>query len=876
MKHDLPKAYNPREWEDKLYQQWEESGFFNPDNLDGSESYCNVLPPPNANGELHLGHASGYTVMDIFGRFQRMQGKKVLLLPGKDHAGIQTQVVFEKKLKEEKGLSRHDLGREKFYEECYAFCMDRANYMRSQEKKIGIGADWSREKFTLDPEVSRIATETFVKMHKDGIVYRGKRIINWCPRCATALSDIEVIHKRTQGKIYFLKYPIKDSSEYVTVATTRPETMLGDTAVAVHPADKRYQHLIGKNLVLPLLNREIPLIADERIDMTFGSGAVKITPAHDSLDWKIGKDHHLEEIQVINEEAKITQEGGSYENMTTLDAREAVLKDLSALGLIEKEEVISINLSQCERCKTTIEPLISKQWFVNVDAPQHSLKQAAIHAIESREITFYPENFKKNMLQWLTNLEDWCISRQIWWGHRIPVWYCDQCGDDRYTVSLKKPEGCSFCGQTELHQESDTFDTWFSSGQWPYTTLGYPEGKDYQLFFPTKMMVMGRDLLFFWASRMIMMSLYRTEKIPFHNLYFTGLIRDKEGYKMSKSRGNGIDVLEMIQKFGADAVRLSLVMETTPGQDSRIYEEKIESFRNFVNKLWNTARYCFSTAENFSLQNTLDTESVKTSADSWIVAELTNLIQEVRRLLENKQISLAAEKLKEFTWNTFADWYIEIHKIEKNDAVLAFVLDNLLRLWHPFMPFVTEAIFQLASSEEKDLLLISKWPTVESVPFLPDTSERNFSDILSMITQIRNIRSVYHVDPAKKITITTVSDQPEFIQSQQAIVQRLARAETIHVSSESQAPHASAYAMAGRTKVYVHLEGVIDIAKERERLTKEHQETQGYVTRLMSQLNNQAFVGKAPEAVVSRSREELEKAQAKLADIEKRIESLVS
>jgi valyl-tRNA synthetase len=872
MKHELPKAYDPREWEDGLYKQWEESGYFNPDNLESGERYCNVLPPPNANGELHLGHASGYTVMDIFGRFQRMKGKKTLLLPGKDHAGIQTQVVFEKKLKEERGLSRYDLGMEKFYEECYAFCVDRSAYMRSQEKRIGISADWSREKFTLDPEVSRTALETFVEMHKDGIVYRGQRIINWCPRCATALSDIEVVHKQTDGKIYFLKYPVKGSSDFVTVATTRPETMLGDMAVAVHPSDKRYKDLVGKILVLPLVGREIPVVADERIDAEFGSGAVKITPAHDPLDWKIGKDHGLAEIQVIDEEARITREGGRYEGMATLEARKAVIADLDALGLVEKEEDLSVNLSQCERCKTAIEPLISKQWFVRVDAPHHSLKKAALKAIEAGEIAFYPESFKKNMVQWLTNLEDWCISRQIWWGHRIPVWYCEGC-EGRYAVSLEKPEKCEGCGNSELRQESDTFDTWFSSGQWPYTTLGYPDGKDVKTFFPTDMMVMGRDLLFFWASRMIMMSLYRTGSVPFKNLYFTGLIRDKAGQKMSKSKGNGIDVLEMIEKFGADAVRLSLIADTTPGQDSRLYEEKIEGFRNFVNKLWNISRYCLGTSENFALQATLDAKDVRSVADTWILSELAGLVREVDRLMENKQISLATEKLREFTWSAFADWYVEIHKIEKNDAALGFVLNTLLKLWHPFVPFVTEAIFQLSSSETNGLLMVARWPKPEDTPRVAETSEA-FEDVIAAVTQIRNIRSVYRIDPARKATVTLVTSRPGFFESQRPILERLARLETLVILSEDRTPAQSAYALVGDTKVYVHLEGLVDASKERERLGKEKEEAERYAARLDAQLGSADFTDKAPRTVVERTREELAKARSRAAEIQGRLDGL--
>jgi valyl-tRNA synthetase len=870
---EISKTYNAVEWEDTLYKLWEESGYFNPDNIESNERYCNVLPPPNANGELHLGHASGYTVMDIFGRYQRMLGKKVLLLPGKDHAGIQTQVVFEKKLKEEQGLNRYDLGQEKFFKECFLFCTKHADYMRSQEKRIGISADWSREKFTLDPQVSNIALETFVQMHRDGLVYRGNRIINWCPRCATALSDIEVIHKEIAGKMYFIKYPLKDSSEFVTVATTRPETMLGDSAVAVHPNDERYKHLVEKSLILPLLQREIPLIADERIDKEFGTGAVKITPAHDPLDWRIGKDHKLEEVQIINEQALITSLEGKYEGMTTLEAREAVISDLSVLGLVEKIEDHTINISLCERCKTTIEPLISKQWFINVDAPHFSLKREALKTLEANAIHFYPEQFKGHMQVWLSKLEDWCISRQIWWGHRIPVWYCDQCGNDIYVVSLEQPEKCARCDNKNLRQETDTFDTWFSSGQWPYTTLGYPEGEDAKAFFPTDMMIMGRDLLFFWASRMLMMSLYRTKQIPFKNLYFTGLIRDKDGHKMSKSKGNGIDVLKMIDKFGADAVRLSMISDTTPGQDSRLYEEKIESFRNFSNKLWNIGRYVITQSEI----STIEPKAI-TPADYSILNDLNYTVNTVTKHFAHHNVSLASEELRAFTWDDFADWYVEIHKIEKNDALLRYVFETLLKLWHPFMPFVTEALWQQYTSNEdtKNLLMIQKYP--ESKTSSVDTLYRAnlFSKIKNLIVRIRTIRATYHIDPIKKVTITLITPDTTFLESQTALIKKLARVEMIHILEDGAiAPDQCAYSLSGDIKLYVHLEGILDVEKEKTRLQKELKQTESYATRLKDKLGNPNFTDKAPETIITQTQTELKNAEEKAEEIKHHLASLL-
>jgi valyl-tRNA synthetase len=871
---EISKTYNASDWEDTLYKQWEDSGYFNPDAIENDERYCNVLPPPNANGELHLGHASGYTVMDIFGRYQRMLGKKVLLLPGKDHAGIQTQVVFEKKLKEDGGLSRYDLGQKKFFEECFAFCSKHADYMRSQEKRIGISADWSREKFTLDPQVSKIALETFVQMHQDGLVYRGNRITNWCPRCATALSDIEVIHKEIEGKMYFIKYPLKDSSEFITVATTRPETMLGDSAVAVHTRDDRYEHLIGKLLVLPLLNREIPLIADERIDREFGTGAVKITPAHDPLDWRIGKDHHLAEIHIIDENATITSAGEKYAGMTTLEAREAVISDLSNLGLVEKIKNHTLNISLCERCKTVIEPLISKQWFINVDAPHFSLKKEALKTLKSNAIHFYPKQFKGHMEAWLERIEDWCISRQIWWGHRIPVWYCDQCEDDTYVVSLEQPDTCPHCDNTKLRQESDTFDTWFSSGQWPYTTLGYPENQDAITFFPTDMMIMGRDLLFFWASRMLMMSLYRTRKIPFKNLHFTGLIRDKNGHKMSKSKGNGIDVLKMIDKFGADAVRLSMISDTAPGQDSRLYEEKIESFRNFSNKLWNIGRYVMTQS---ATTNNTAFDAIST-ADYWILRRLSETIHDTTTHIDHHNLSFASEILRSFTWNDFADWYIEMHKIEKNDALLRYVFETLLKLWHPFMPFVTEALWQQLRQENSKLLMIEAWPEdIDSVTNFNNRLAAGFEHTLQpLIVAIRNIRATYRIDPVKKVTITLITPDSAFLETQTEIIQRLARVETLHILADgNDIPKQCAYALIGDIKLYVHLEGILDVHKEKAHLQKELEQTKQYVVRIETQLDNPHFVSQAPEAIITKNKEELQKSKDRVREIENHLTNLL-
>lgn len=857
---EIPKTYTPADWEDKLYAAWEASGFFNPDTIERTERYSDILPPPNANGELHLGHASGYAVMDIFGRYQRMQGKKVLLLPGKDHAGIQTQVVFEKKIESEQGITRHDLGREKFYRSTYDFCMDRSGYMRSQEKRIGLSADWSREKFTLDPEVSRRATETFVQMYTDGMIYRGDRIINWCPRCATALSDVEVIHKETPGKLFFIRYPIKDSGEAIVVATTRPETMLGDTAVAVHPDDDRYQDLIGKTIILPLTHREIPIIADQRIDRSFGTGVVKITPAHDPLDWEIGQTHGLPTLSVIDTDATITEAGALFQGLSVGEARTRILEILMTDSTLLKEEAHTINLSICERCKTPIEPLISKQWFINVDAPRYSLKRKSIEALQSDTIAFHPENMKDQMIGWLENLHDWCISRQLWWGHRIPVWY----RNEEVFCGTEAPLGDGW------EQEQDTLDTWFSSGQWPYTALGYPEAKDVHTFYPTDTMVMGRDLLFFWATRMVMFGFYRTGKPPFKNLYFTGLVRDKDGHKMSKSKGNGVDVLDMIDRFGADAVRLSLVLGATPGLDFRLYEEKIETFRNFTNKLWNLGRYV---ATQSLPTKDIDSSLVRNDADRWILRRIHEVATEVTRLIENYQLSLAGEELRDFTWNEFADWYVEIHKGEKNDTLLRYAFDIILKLWHPFMPFVTEAIHQTLHSDSNELLMVSQWP---SFPETQDeiADENRFELVKELIIALRNARAEYRIEPARKMAVSAFGGSERTLRDNEIAFKRLARISEIHSLESSTPPENSILIQAGLLQAYLHLGDVIDLEQERVRLTKELAEKTSYIASLKNRLADPNFSSRAPKHILDQTASLLEEATATAGQLREMLDAI--
>ena len=709
----MDKSYQPQESEDKTYKMWEDKGYFSPKPDKDKKPFTIIMPPPNANGALHIGHAVFVTLEDIMVRYHRMKGDATLWVPGADHAGIMTQVVYEKKLAEQ-GKTRFDLGREEFIKQTYEFSIQNKETMENQLRKLGASCDWERGKFTLDPEISKSVLLTFKKLYDDGLIYRGERIINWCIRCKTALSDLEVQHKEKQSKLYYIKYPIVDSDEFIVVATTRPETMLGDTAVAVHPDDKRYEQFIKRQvkIKLPLVNREIPLIADERIELEFGTGAVKITPAHDPLDFEIAKTHNLPVINVINQEAKITEKGGAYKGLKVKEAREKVLQDLEKLGLLEKEEDHQNSVSICERCKWPVEPLISKQWFVKAK----ELAKPAMEAVKSKEIEFIPERYEKVYFHWMENIRDWCISRQIWWGHRIPVWYCE-CGE--VIVEVEPPKKCPKCKSKELKQDPDTLDTWFSSGQWPFNVFGWPKKtKDFEYFYPTAVMETGWDILFFWVARMIMFGIYCTGKAPFKHVYMHGLVRDKDRQKMSKSKGNVIDPLGVIDLHGADALRMALVFGTGPGNDVIITEDKIVAHRKFANKIWNASRFVLSQTENTELEQKI---LIPLSAeDKEILKMLNETIKSVTKDIESFHFNYAAETLYHFFWHTFCDKYIEQSKKqirEGNDEekentkqILLYVLLTSLKLLHPFMPFITEEIYQLLPVHGKDAMIIESWP----------------------------------------------------------------------------------------------------------------------------------------------------------------------
>jgi len=747
----LPKSYDFSVVEDKIYEMWEKSGYFNPDRMiedyeEHGEKYPEPfvipLPPPNANDNLHLGHVSGYTYQDIMGRYHRMIGQPTLLLPGKDHAGIQTEVVFEKYL-DKKGIKKRELGREEFYKQCYEFCMINSENARSQEKKIGLSADFSREKFTLDPDLTKVVMETFKKMFEEGLIYRGSRIINWCVRCQTALADIDTEHQEQEGIFAYIKYPIKNTDQFIVVATTRPETMLGDTAVAVDPKDKRYKELVGKTAIVPFVNREIPIIADYRVDMEFGTGAVKVTPAHSAADYEIGKDHNLEGITVIDKYGKMTETAGEkYAGMKVTSCREQLIKDLEEEGLLEKIEPYMHAITVCERCKRPIEPLIQMQWFVNVK----EIKQPAIDAVREGKTKIYPKSKEKVYLHWMENLKDWCISRQLWWGHQIPVWYCGSrdlhdsieqnletlengCGHAFVYIGDNIPTKCPKCKGKNLEQDPDVLDTWFSSGQWPFTILGGPNGEDYKKFYPADVLETAGDILFFWVARMMMMGTYRTNHPPFHSVFLHGLVTDKHGQKMSKSKGNGIDPTEMREKHGTDALRYSFIFGNAPGQSYRLYEEKITSFRKFINKIWNGSRFAMLQFQNLSEEErTAIANAAENIHGTKRLELLEKHISEVTRLIDEFKFGISAEQLYNFWWHTFCDVYIEEIKSEineldqsenkKRDQLLAELLKMLitqLKLLHPFTPFVTEHIWQILKemgliSEDVKMLMISKWP----------------------------------------------------------------------------------------------------------------------------------------------------------------------
>lgn len=865
MSKELEKAYNPGANEDDIYKKWENSGYFNPDNLKlapEAPSYTIVLPPPNITDKLHIGHSATVTIEDLMIRYQRLRGRRTLWLPGTDHAAIATQNVVEKRLFKESGQTRHDLGKERFLEEVWKFLQTTRNTILFQTKKMGASLDWSRLAFTLDDERQLAVRTLFSDMYQAGVIYRGERIVNWCPRCHSTLADDEVEYQEQAAKIYTFRY---DRNFPISISTTRPETKLGDTAIAVNPKDERYQQYIGRELEANFCgqNLKIKVIADHNVEMDFGTGALGVTPAHSMVDWQMAQSNDLPLIKVIDEDARIISGFGKFSGLSAMEAREAIVAELKESGLLEKEEELQNNLSVCYRCNTAIEPLTSKQWFIAVDKPLErlgglSLKEKALAVAKSGEIKFIPERFGKRYSDWMSNLHDWCISRQIWFGHQIPVWYR---GEEIF-VGTEAPTGDGWA------QDPDTLDTWFSSGMWTFSTLGWPgnyqDGKksgDLARFHPTQMLETGYEIITLWVSRMIMMSLFALGEIPFEKVYLHGMVLDKNGKKMSKSKGNGVDPLEIIPEYGTDAIRLALLMGFTPGNDNRFSLEKVEAKRNFVNKLWNISRYILSAVSEEQLAvSPYQLPKIKSPADEWIMGEFEKLVGAVSERFENHEFSLAAEELTEFTWNKFADWYLEIAKIEKDkEAILLYILKNLLILWHPFIPFVTEKIWSAFSD---DLLMVAKWPEVKAA-----SRVSNWPLIQEAIVSIRNARSENRVEPSKKLdAIIYTHGQAAAITPFSELIRSLKTGlNSLEIKESGEKPEQAIMVAVGSLEIY--LLGAIDQEKDRERLAKEKANLERLMAIQEAKLNNQEFVSRAPENIVAAEQAKLDSYRQELDKI---------
>ncbi|MCD6150015.1 valine--tRNA ligase [bacterium] len=893
---DLPKIYNPQEIEDKIYKKWEKSGYFNPDNLElpeDAKTYTIVLPPPNITDKLHLGHVSMLAIEDLLIRYHRMKGFRTLWIPGTDHAAIATQNVVEKKLLREKGLTRHDLGREKFLEEVQKFLEKTQKTILRQIKKTGASLDWSREAFTLDQQREKAVRKMFVDMYEAGIIYRGERIVNWCPRCHSTLADDEIEYKKQKAEFYTFKY----SGDFpFAISTTRPETKLGDTAVAVNPKDKRYKKYIGRTFEVDFcgVKLKLKIIADKNVDMDLGTGALGITPAHSMVDWQMAEKNNLDIVKVIGEDGKIRAGFKNYSGKTAAKARGMVIKELKKQDLLEKEEEIENNLSLCYRCNTPIEPLPSKQWFVSVDKKMKrlgnkSLKEKAIEAIEKERIKFVPERFKKRYLDWMENLRDWCVSRQIWFGHRIPAYYKLKTKSgklkavEKIYVGLEKPAGEGWI------QDPDTLDTWFSSGMWTFSTLGWPQNfkdnkksGDLKKFHPTQVLETGYEILTLWVSRMVMMSLFALNEIPFEKVYLHGMVLDEHGKKMSKSKGNGIDPLDMIKKFGADSVRLAMLIGNTPGNDMKISEEKIESFRNFTNKLWNINRYIDQHYFKHAFPDKKDISrkiTENTKADKWIINKFIELIKSTEKDIKEHRFSQAGERLKDFTWNDFADWYLEISKFEtttNKGMFLRMILNDLMRMWHPFIPFVTESIWEGRQGNKQELLMIEKWPTINTYENIIDGKE-NFDLIKEIIIAIRNIRTKNKIPAGKKIKVIVQTDKETAtsIKENEILIKNLrTHVEKLEIAESGKKPKNSAHQFVAGINIYVPLTGLIDIEKEKAKNKKELENLKKYANGLERKLKNKSFLEKAPKEIVLQEKENLKKAKVKIREIEKYLESL--
>ena len=869
---ELPKVYDPKQVEKKIYDMWLGGNYFHAERDPEKKPFTIVIPPPNVTGQLHLGHAFDETIQDVLIRYKRMDGYSTLWLPGYDHAGIATQIKVEEKLRGE-GKTRFDLGRDKFLDEVWAWKNKYGDRIVEQLKTLGSSCDWERQRFTMDDTCARAVRETFVDLYRKKLIYKGKRIINWCPKCTTALSDAEVEYVDKPGHLWHVRYPLSDGSGDLIIATTRPETMLGDTGVAVNPNDERYTDIVGKTCILPLVGREIPIVADDYVEMDFGTGCVKMTPCHDPNDFEVAQRHDLEYLLILDDDAKIIN-GGKYNGMDRYEARKAIVADLEAGGYLVKVEDYSHSVGTCYRCHSDVEPISSEQWFVKM-AP---LAKEAIRVVEDGEVKFVPERFSKTYLNWMYNVRDWCISRQLWWGHRIPAWYCADCG--HVTVSKTDAVECEACRSKNIEQDPDVLDTWFSSALWPFSTLGWPEEtEDLKYFYPTDVLVTGYDIIFFWVARMIFSACEQMHEIPFHTVLIHGLIRDPQGKKMSKSAGNGVDPIEMIERFGADALRFNIITGNSPGNDMRFYVERCEAMRNFANKLWNASRFVMMnlTIGDCALPEKLELE------DRWILSKLNSLRGEVRENLDRYELGIAAQKIYDFIWDSYCDWYIELTKPRLNggdaaakegaERVLLYVLTDILKLLHPFMPYITEEIFQ-AIPHEGEALIVAPYPKYDAVLSFPE-DEAGFELIMDAVKAVRSRRAEMNVPPSKRPTLIITSDRPEVFEAGRTYLSKLAYAGEVEISAEAPADtEGMVSVVTGSAKMFMPMAELVDIEKERARIEKELDKARAQLEAQNKKLANESFVSRAPEAVVNAERERAEKAKALIANLEESLAKL--
>ena len=879
MLENLPKTYNPKDFEDRLYKYWNESGYFTPKVDKSKKPFTIMMPPPNVTGSLHMGHALNNTIQDILTRWKRMDGYEALWLPGTDHASISTEAKVVEKIKTE-GKSKEGLGRDAFIEEAWEWTHLYGDTIKNQLKKLGVSCDWSRVRFTLDDTLSKAVEEVFIRLYEKDLIYRGDRIINWCPSCLTAISDAEVDHEDSHGFIWHIKYPIKDSDLFIVIATTRPETMLGDLAIAVHPEDERYKELVGKIAMVPLVSREIPIIADNYVEMEFGTGALKITPSHDPNDFEVGERFNLGQCIVINEDGTISANGGIYEGLERFAARKKVVEDLEAQGFLVEVKDHENAVGHCERCKTIIEPLISKQWFVSM-AP---LAKPALEAYKNGEVNFIPERFGKVYTHWLENIKDWCISRQLWWGHRLPVYYCDECNE--VIVSRTMIDKCDKCGSSKVRQDTDTLDTWFSSALWPFSTLGWPEKtEDLAYFFPTDVLVTGYDIIFFWVIRMVFSSIENMGEVPFKDVFLTGLIKDSQGRKMSKSLGNGIDPLDIIDEYGADALRFTLVTGNSPGNDMRFYNERVEANRNFANKLWNATRFVLMNLQEDIKHDDINFDELE-EEDKWILSRLNNVIKEVTENLDKYEIGFGAQRIYDFVWDEYCDWYIEMVKsrlygTNENskivaEKVLVYVLNDVLKILHPFMPFITEEIWQHLPGDKK-ALIVTEWPKYKDQLEYND-AEQSIEFIKTAIKGIRNARAEMNIVPSRKANVIIVTKEDsikKYLEKGKRYFMNLASAEDIQIiEDKSNVGEDNISIVLDKCEIFLPLKDLIDYEKEIERLDKEKEKLEGEIKRVIGKLSNQGFIAKAPATVVEEEKEKQVKYEEMLSKVLERLEGL--